>query len=710
MEIAGQFPHVVREIENEWIPLSDGCKLAARMWVPNIADTSPVPAVLEYLPYRKRGGTEARDALTHPYLCGHGYVCLRVDMRGNGESDGVMFGEYLLQEQEDALEVIDWIVAQPWCDGNVGMMGISWGGFNGLQVAARQPEALKAIISLCSTDDRYADDIHYKGGCLLGENMGWGSTMLAYSSRPPDPAIVGDRWRDMWFQRLEAEPQLAAEWLAHQHYEDFWKHGSICEDFGAIKAAVLAVGGWGDAYSNAIPRMLSGLTAPCCGITGPWHHKYPHFAVPEPRMGFLQEALRWWDHWLKGEDTGVTDDPLYRAYMMDSVRPQTSYAHRSGRWIAEDTWPSTSIEMRKYALNSEGLCEQPDASGAMLNVNSPQDTGQACGEFCVIWLGAEMPGDQRVDDIGSLVFDSQPLDKEIDIFGAPVLDLVLECDKPQANIAVRLNDVAPDGSSTRVTWGVMNLCHRNSRENPETLVPGERFMVTLQLDDIAWVFPAGHRLRVAVSTAYWPMIWPSPEVATVSIITGESAVMVPVRKRRLETLREFSPAEAAPARRTRVVREGAQTRTVEKDLVTGETVLQIIDDFGEEHDLDSGLTSGEVARETYRIHPDDPLCARDQGFRILPAVTVAQVHDTPGNPSRASVWRHIIEPHGNICLRLVALQYQVQYRRAKYVDFLIQWLGIKHQRPDIIDTLIAGHLGPQPNHAKLTACLTRVLR
>ncbi len=609
MLTVGQFPHVVREIENEWIELADGCRLAARMWLPDVSDDTPVPAILEYLPYRKRGGTDARDALTHPYLCGHGYACVRVDMRGNGESDGVMHDEYVLQEQDDALEVIDWITAQPWCDGNVGMMGISWGGFNGLQVAARQPDALKAVITLCSTDDRYADDIHYKGGCLLGENMGWGGTMLAYSSRPPDPELVGDRWRDMWFERLAIEPLLAAKWLSHQHRDDYWKHGSICEDYTAIKAAVLAVGGWGDAYSNTIPRMLSGLTAPCRGITGPWHHKYPHFAVPEPRMGFLQEALRWWDHWLKGHDTGVMTDPLYRAYMMDSVRPQTSYPYRDGRWIAEDLWPSDGIEQRKLALNSTGVSASPETGEAVLSICSPQDTGQMGGEFCVIWLGEEMPGDQRRDDDGSLVFDTEPLSERTEIFGAPAVDLVVTSDRPQANVAVRMCDVAPDGSSTLVTWGVLNLCHRDDHEHPSALVPGERYSVRVQMDDIAWAFPAGHRIRVAVSTAYWPMIWSSPEAVTLGVIAGISTMTLPVRGSRDEMPPEFPPAEAAPPQNTETIRKSNQTRHVENNPDTGESVLRILDDFGETRDLDTGLTTGETARETYRIHPDDPLCA-----------------------------------------------------------------------------------------------------
>lgn len=612
MLTVGQFPHIVREIENEWIPLADGCRLAARMWIPDLVDDTPVPAILEYLPYRKRGGTDARDALTHPYLSGHGYACVRVDMRGNGESDGVMHDEYALQEQDDALGIIDWITAQPWCDGNVGMMGISWGGFNGLQVAARRPDALKAIITLCSTDDRYADDIHYKGGCILGENMGWSGTMLAYSSKPPDPALVGARWRDMWLERLEIEPLLAAKWLVHQHRDEYWKHGSVCEDFPAIQAAVLAVGGWGDAYSNTIPRMLSGLTAPCRGITGPWHHKYPHFAVPEPRIGFLQEALRWWDQWLKGQDTGVMEDPLYRAYMLESVRPQASYPYRDGRWVAEDSWPAESIQTQQLALNSDGLGADAETDGVVLDVCSPQDTGRMGGEFCVIWLGEEMPGDQQVDDAGSLVFDSEPLDNRIEIFGAPVVELVVSSDKPQANVAVRLCDVAPDGSSTRVTWGVLNLCHRDSHERPSALIVGQRYTVRIQLDDIAWAFPAGHRMRLAISTAYWPMIWSSPETATVSIVAGESSLSLPMREPREESFRSFPPSEASPAQNADKVRAGEQTRSVTKDPDTGETTLLILDDFGDTRDLDTGLTVGEISRETYRIHPDDPLCASVQ--------------------------------------------------------------------------------------------------
>src|SRR4051794_35975016 len=262
-----EFPRGIVEWPDIGISMPDGCRLSARIWLPEDAGTRPVPAILEHLPYRKRDGTAARDALTHPYFAGHGYASIRVDMRGNGDSEGLMDDEYSEQELQDACDVIAWAASQPWCNGNVGMMGISWGGFNCLQVAAKQPPALKAVISLCSTVDRYADDIHYKGGCLLTENFGWASTMLSYSSRPPDPLIAGgNRWRDLWMTRLENQSFLLPLWLSHQHRDRYWKRGSICEDFSAVKAAVLSIGGWHDGYRNTISHLVTNIEAPVKGI------------------------------------------------------------------------------------------------------------------------------------------------------------------------------------------------------------------------------------------------------------------------------------------------------------------------------------------------------------------------------------------------------------------------------------------------------------
>ena len=208
---------------------------------------------------------------------------MRVDIRGCGDSDGILMGEYLAQEQDDALEVLEWIAAQPWSDGGAGMIGLSWTGFNGLQVAYRRPPQLKAVISCCSTDDRYGNDIHYMGGCVLGIDMlSWATTMLGYNARPPQPDVVGEAWRESWMRRIDETPPFVEDWLAHQRRDAFWKHGSISESYGTIECPLLMVGGWADAYRSTVLRVLEGYDGPCKGLIGPWSHHYGFNGLPGP--------------------------------------------------------------------------------------------------------------------------------------------------------------------------------------------------------------------------------------------------------------------------------------------------------------------------------------------------------------------------------------------------------------------------------------------
>ena len=586
------------------ITMPAGTRLSARTWIPDNATDAPVPAILEFLPYRKRDGTTARDCLTHPYFAKRGYACIRVDMRGNGDSEGLMADEYSAQELDDAVETIKWLATQPWCNGNVGMMGISWGGFNALQVAALQPNALKAIITLCSTVDRYADDIHYKGGCLLNENLGWSGTMWSYSSRAPDPALRPDDWREIWLDRLKNEPFLAATWLDHQRRNAYWQHGSVCEDYTAIKAATLAVGGWGDAYKNAPPALIENLDAPAKAIIGPWVHKYPHFAIPEPRIGFLQEALRWWDHWLKGIDTGVENDPLYRPYLMDSVTPKSWYTERAGTWLAINEKPS-DLARETWHLGDHAL--QDTAESFEATINSPQTCGAHSGEYCAIWLGPELPDDQRSDDALSVVFKSEPLNAQRDIVGAPQITLTLSSDTPQGQIAVRLLDIQPNGASARITYGVLNLSHRISHATPSPMTPERAEEVTLDLDHIAYRLPKGHRLGIAISTAYWPLIWPSPVASTLTLTQG--SLSLPLRPSDDTDEWTFEAPEADTPWQVETIREGSNSRKTITDWTTGIVTLEIVDDFGKVKDGDHGLINGSVAREWWSIHPDDPLSA-----------------------------------------------------------------------------------------------------
>jgi putative CocE/NonD family hydrolase len=614
MPYASQAKREVREIELCWIPLSDGRRLAARLFVPEDAEQNPVPAILEYLPYRRRDLTRARDQLAHPYLAAHGYACIRLDIRGTGDSDGLILDEYLKQEQDDAVEAIAWIASQPWCTGNVGMMGLSWGGFNSLQIAACRPPALKAIITACSTDDRYADDMHYMGGCLLTDMMVWGTSFFGRMALPPDPLMVGEeRWQKMWLQRLEASTPIFMTWMEHQRRDEFWKHGSICEDYSSIEAAVLAVGGWADGYSNAVCRLLEGLRGPRLGIIGPWGHKFPDQGVPGPAIGFLQESLRWWDHWLKGADTGIMNEPMLRAYVQDSVPPQSHYDLRPGRWVGVRDWPSDRIAPKTLWFSGRELSVSPGPD-RVVEVNSPQTAGIHAGEWCPYGLGGltpELPLDQREDDARSLVFDSPPLEEDLEILGAAVVTLAVAADQPSALVVARLNDVAPDGASTRVTYGVLNLTHRDGHEEPRPLEPGQRYQVRIQLNDIGHRFRRGHVVRLAISNAYWPIVWPSPKPTRLSIATQASSLSLPVYQPvGAEAEVGFPGPETALPARASVIQTGGFKRSIDLDVSTGEIVHTVTRNDGRVLLEDPGIEIGFEKAIHYRIRPGDPLSAR----------------------------------------------------------------------------------------------------
>ncbi|WP_262927197.1 CocE/NonD family hydrolase [Phytohalomonas tamaricis] len=605
MRIKQEFPRTVRHIEHTLITLADGTRLAARIWLPEDAEQHPVPAILEYLPYRKRDGTAVRDELTHPYLAGHGYACIRVDMRGNGESDSLMEDEYAPQEQADALEVIDWIAAQPWCTGKLGMMGISWGGFNSLQVAALRPEPLKAIITLCSTDDRYADDIHYKGGNMLLENLAWAATMLSFSSAVPDPALVGEEWHAMWKTRLDNMPLLAETWLSHQRRDDYWRHGSICENYADIEAAVYCISGWGDAYINTIPRMMERLTCPKKALLGPWIHKYPHFAIPDPAIGFLQEALRWWDYWLKDIDTGIMAEPECTFYLQDGLPPAPKYDVRPGQWVQTAGWPAPedSIEVRHLNLSDRGLTAETSLT-APQPITSPLTAGALQGEYIGLWYGADFPPDQRRDDGLALTFDSLPFEDGLDILGQPMLVAQLASAADCGQLNVRLCDVSPSGESALITYGTLNLLLRDDPARVSPVTPGAPLDITLKLDLIGYRLPKGHRLRVALSSANFPLVWSPKKRADLTLLAGAPRLELPVSHATYVDM-PFEPPEAATPCRLETLRPAAPKRTISEDVASGEVRVIVEDDMGAMRFLDHGLWVDQRAREVYTSHPSD---------------------------------------------------------------------------------------------------------
>ncbi len=602
------FPCSIRHVENIWIPMRDGKKLAGRLWLPDTAQEQPVPAILEYIPYRKRDFTRIRDSMMHPYVAGHGFACVRVDLRGSGDSDGVLTDEYLPQELEDGCAVIAWLAEQPWCNGKVGMIGISWGGFNGLQIAAMRPQALRAVISVCSTDDRYSDDIHHMGGCLLGDNLSWASVMFSYNSLPPDPLIVGDRWREMWHQRLNGSGLWLETWMRHQRRDEYWRHGSICEDYSAIECPVMAVSGWADGYSNAVFRLLEHLRVPRKGLIGPWSHKYPHIAAPGPAIGFLQESLRWWDTWLKEKDRGVLQEPMFRVWMQDSVPPTSSYEVRPGRWVAEPEWPSPNIRATRFVLAQGGLRPLGEqVAETEISIQSPLTVGLFAGKWCSYAAGPDLAHDQRQEDGGALVFDSEPLNESLEILGSVKVDLDLSSNEPLAMIALRLSDVAADGKATRVTYGLANLTHRCSAEHPDQLERGQSYRVSVALNHVAQVLPAGHRIRIALSTSYWPLAWPPPKPVELTIQTGNFVVELPVRQRRPEDaeLRPFERPESAVPDASTILEPEHHNWLVHRDLADDVSTLEVINDKGLIILEDINLEVENRVFETYSSRADD---------------------------------------------------------------------------------------------------------
>ena len=589
--------------------MPDGVQLAARIWLPEDAELNPVPAILEYIPYRMRDSARGRDEQIYPYFAGHGYAGIRVDIRGSGDSEGVLQDEYLQQELNDGVTLLQWLEQQTWCNGKVGMMGISWGGFNGLQIAAMRPPQLKAIITSCFTDDRYADDVHHMGGCLLGDNLSWASTMFAYNSCPPDPTIVGDKWRDMWFQRLRGSGLWLEKWLQHQRRDAYWQHGSVCENYNDIQCPVMAISGWADGYSNAVFRLLENINAPRQGLIGPWGHKYPHLGVPGPAIGFLQEAVRWWDHWLKDVDNGIDKEPMLRVWMQDSVPPTTRYPFRPGHWVAKSRWPTTDIELQEYRLtpNHRLLATSETVEKEIHDLQSPLGLGLFAGKWCSYTAAPDLPHDQRQEDGGALVYDSKPLQQPIELLGAPYVELEIIPDKPVVMLAVRLSDIAPDNKITRVSYGLLNLTHRDSSEHPQPLEPGKQYRVRIQLNHIAQHFPAKHRLRIAISTSYWPLAWPAPESAQVKVITGISSAFLPIHTPSASDapLRTYGEPEAAPSLETTMIEPAHHNWRVIRDLDTDVSTLEVINDSGIVYIKDIDLEMGRKTLEWYTYQGDD---------------------------------------------------------------------------------------------------------
>jgi uncharacterized protein len=493
------------DVRNVRIPMRDGAELAATLYLPaTIAAAEPVPALLEYLPYRKDDAMLSRDYELYSYMTSRGYAGARVDIRGTGASDGELpDGEYTEQEQRDAEDVIAWLAGQPWCSGSVGMWGISWGGFNAIQVALRRPPALKAIIAVDASDDLFHDDVHYIDGLLHLDEYAVMIDQL--NALPPAPDFPLDE--ETLARRFDSLPWLVT-WLAQQQDGPYWRRGSLRPDYGRLTIPAFLIGGWYDGYRDSVPRMFAQVPAPVKMLIGPWNHTFPHDAVPGPAIEWRDDAIRWWDHWLKGTENGIMSEPAVTVYVRDSYPPDLSRTEIPGRWRTEATFPPERTSYQVWHCGPErNLLPEPPPDGSVALRYVPS-AGMEAGH----WWG-ELTPDQRGADAFSLVFDTPPLPAEVEILGFPLVEISGSADADPMHWFGRLCDVAPDGTVTLVT---------GAGRAGQPASPAEPALLPLELHVTSWVFPRGHRIRLSISNAMWPMIWPTPHLGTATVRLGSA--------------------------------------------------------------------------------------------------------------------------------------------------------------------------------------------
>ena len=527
------------------VPARDGVSLSVNLFLPaGLGGDARIPVILNTDPYRKDDWQAGWDLSLASYLVERGYAYARLDVRGTGSSGGVAMDEYTDAETLDGHDVVEWLAAQPWCSGSVGMWGLSYGGFTSIQVAATRPPHLKAICAVQATDDRYTDDVHYVGGAMsVSELAQYSVSQVAMNALPPVPTLDGDTWLEPWRERLEATPVWLFEWARQQRDGPYWRRGSLAPDYGRIEAAVLQLAGWMDEYVDAALRIQAKCTnaAGRRTIVGPWVHGLPHHAYPAPNIDWLAETIRWFDRWLKDAPNGADADPPLAWFHRDPTPPERFPARLNGAWRSSEAWPLRDEQRHVLELVEGRLAERATTAGVDTFAHRPT-AGIRAGSLC--WGAGHPPNglaaDLRLEADAGPAYVGEPLVDGLDVLGVPVAVLHVSATQPVAHLVVRLGCVLPDGSIEQVSEGILNLTHRVSHTQPAPLEPGRVYEVRVPLRSAGYRFPPGHRIHLSIASAHWPVSWASPGAGDLSVHRG------PVTPSRLE-LPIAPPADADTA-------------------------------------------------------------------------------------------------------------------------------------------------------------------
>ncbi|MBS1994589.1 MAG: CocE/NonD family hydrolase [Cyanobacteria bacterium SZAS LIN-3] len=527
-------------IEKRWLTMPDGVRLAASLYIPRARRRGEkFPVLLEYLPYRKDDTFYVVDHQCFSYFAQLGFIAVKVDIRGTGASEGfIPEREYSDTEMIDCESIIEQLAADPVSNGNVGMFGTSWSGFNSLQMAMRRPPALKAIHAVHASDDLFHDDVHYIDG-----NLHLDSYHLFINHELGLPKTPDYKLDDEYFeQRFNRRPWLF-NYLNNQLDGAFWRVKSLREDYSQIDIPVYLIGGMLDGYRSATVRMFEGLNVPVRCDIGPWDHSCPDEGSPGPNWEWQLRLGQWFNRYLR---TGAADSHQhlhknelsprpskeFMVYVRHGHAPDTEIETVPGYW-RKDTLPAKGTRNTRFYLAGPGQLSRTVKSSLPAGVQTAGDeleyhpfAGTAAG----VWWGNKT-GDVSGDDALSLTYDSKPMVKPLQIIGAPHINVRVKSTSEKAKWTVRLEDVAPDGKVMLITGSLFHPAHiKHGRLNPEWPGAGEVYEVDVPMHFTTWTFQPGHKVRLAIANAQFPMTWPSPDlmVSTVFSGDGEAVLTLPV--------------------------------------------------------------------------------------------------------------------------------------------------------------------------------------
>ena len=464
------------------------------------------PAIMSYSPYRRitlvqsQSSEEDFDLYAHgaSYFAQRGYAVIHYDVRGTGNSAGYSHDVYADKERRDGYDMVEWIAAQAWCDGNVGMWGKSYHGVVQWQVAAQNPPHLKALIVGSANDDVYRDWV-WPGGALRPYMFDtYSPLMTAWNFSPPDIEVAGEKWSEIWHEHLEKNAPWGIGYISHPLRDSYWLDRSLQPDYSRIKVPTMVYSGWADCYPTQMLRAFSKLEVPKKAFIGPWGHYWPESAFPGPRVDARPIWLRWFDQWLKGVDTGVMNDPPITLWVRGYKEPEVRmYDEEAGDWRYEQEWPLARTQDSAMYLHPQGeLGPEPAKNEDQQDQHRYKaSVGITAGLY---WGGGilpfAMPLDQRVDEVSSLSYTSTPLEEDTEMTGDPQAVLYVSSTADTAYFHVKIVDVAPDGTAKWVDDGALNATHRNSDSHPEAMKPGEIYELKFDLKSVSYVFPKGHRI------------------------------------------------------------------------------------------------------------------------------------------------------------------------------------------------------------------------